>query len=162
MSVTGYTAQRATRHDEIVKWMVDELTYRGYDAAELPCDGHRPDIRLHHSTGRGDYLDVKTSQPKHRNLAIEVNSLHTYWNIQREEGRRVYIVHCAEQPNQKWDMHVLLPESVVVLRGPQRHSNGDNSKDDWHLCEPGRKRGTPFDEFFLPLPFSGADMDRSF
>lgn len=153
MSATGYSARRASVHDQFVRWMVDELTRRGYGAVELAVDGHRPDIRL----GNGDYLDVKTNQPRQTKLAIEVNSLNTYWNIQRTEGRRVYIVHCSPKPG-GWDIHVMLPESVRIIRGPQRPSNGDNSRDDWHLCEPGKDRGTPFDKFFAPLAFSDADM----
>lgn len=133
--------------------MVTTLIRRGYDAQELDLDGHRPDIRV-----GNDYLDVKTNQLNQKNLAIEVNSLHAYWRIQHKEGRRVYIVHCIPL-KETWDMWVMVPESVRIKKGPIRPSSGDNSNDDWHLCEPGNRSGTPFDLFFYPKAGSIESME---
>lgn len=147
MSATGYTSQRAETHDSYVTHLVRYFNSSGYEAEELPVDGHRPDILLFDPRRNSwDYLDVKTGGP---NMAIEINSLQTYWNIQRNEGRRVYIVHAIDND---WDRRwwVLLPESVRVLKGPVLPT-GNGSLDDWHLCQPGYKVGARFLEFFPSL-----------
>ncbi len=142
---TGYTAERASFHDEMLPKVLAELRERGYPVQELPPDGHRPDARL---TDTGHYIDVKTGEP---NLAIELNSIDTYRQIQSIEGYRVYIVWARPSfPGpQHWSVHTPDSAAASFNGGPRRHS-GNGSLDDWYLC---KGPGTPFDVFFPPTEF---------
>lgn len=132
MTSTGFTIQRSELHDKAVKIVVHNLKKRGYDAIDVPPDGHRPDI---HVTDRISWgLDIKgrTGEPPCYSVAIE-------WLCAAIIYHRPVLVAFVHHYTLEdiWEAQLLTAVQCIrcITHGPRRRS-GSGSLTDFIVVNP--------------------------